>query len=289
MTGPWTGARALDPPRLRAGGRIRGLSPAVVAVGVFVFLGIFGPVITPYDPTAQDLSGTLAQPSTTHMLGTDNLGRDEFSRILAGARTSLVAVTLIAGFAVSIGLLVGVTAGFLGGRVDLLLMRGADLFIALPSLILGLALLGIVGPSMATIVLALGVSWWPIYARLSRAQVRTTRRLPYVEALTVLGASRRRILGRHLIPAVIGPLVILLSADAGNILLTVAMLSFLGLGIQPPTPEWGQMMADAKPYLESNPLLIIAPGIAITLVVIGFNILGEHLTLKFDPASRSKG
>lgn len=261
-------------------------SIAGLMVLAFILLGIVAPFVAPYDPTDQDLRGTLMGPSLAHPLGTDHLGRDEFSRVLVASRTSLIAVSAVAAIALTVGMTLGVVAGYLGGIIDLLIMRVVDLFIGLPSLVLGLALVGLVGPSLVTLVLALGVTWWPQYARLVRSQVLVTRRLGYIEALEVAGASPFRILTRHLVPATIGPAIVLLSTDAGNILLSVAGFSFLGLGVQPPTPEWGQMLVEARPYLQSSPGLMIWPGIAILLVVLSFNLLGNSLSLRFDPATR---
>lgn len=261
-------------------------SIAGLMVSAFILLGIAAPFVAPYDPTHQNLRGTLLGPSPAHLLGTDHLGRDEFSRVLVAGRTSLIAVSAVAAIALTVGMTLGVVAGYLGGVIDLLIMRVVDLFIGLPSLVLGLALVGLVGPSLVTLVLALGVTWWPQYARLVRAQVLVTRRLGYIEALEVAGASPFRILTRHLVPATIGPAIVLLSTDAGNILLSVAGFSFLGLGVQPPTPEWGQMLVEARPYLQSSPGLMIWPGVAILLVVLSFNLLGNSLSLRFDPATR---
>lgn len=272
--------------RLSALTRLGRPSGAIVMVTGFVALGVAAPFIAPYDPAQQDLRNTLAAPSVEHLLGTDHLGRDVFSRVLVAATTSLAAVVSVALIAVTIGVLVGVAAGFLGGWFDQVAMRAVDLFIGLPSLVLGLALVGLVGPSLVTLVLALAVTWWPAYARLARSQVLVTRQLPYVEALYVLGLPPERILWRHLIPATMGPIAVLLSTDAGGILLSVAGFSFLGLGVQPPTPEWGQMLVEARPYLQSAPILAIAPGVAILLVVLSFNLLADRLSLRFDPASR---
>ena len=252
----------------------------------FVVIGILAPVIAPYDPTKADLRNAIAPPSPAHLLGTDHLGRDELSRILVASRTSLIAVTAVAAIAFVLGMTLGVASGFIGGVFDQVVMRIVDLFIGLPSLVLGLALVGLVGPSLVTLILALGVTWWPQYARLARSQVLVTRHLPYVEALQVLGMPPARILTRHIVPATIGPVVILLSTDAGNILLAVAGFSFLGLGVQPPTPEWGQMLVEARRYLQAAPILMIAPGVAIFLVVLAFNLLGNRLSLRYDPAAR---
>ena len=252
-------------------------------------MGVLAPSLAPYDPTEQDLRNTLAGPSLAHPLGTDHLGRDELSRVLVGTRTSLIAVLGVAVVAAVVGVLLGVASGYVGGRFDMIVMRGVDLFLGLPSLVLGLALVGLVGPSLLTLVIALGLTWWPQYARFARSQVLVIRRLAYVEALQVVGMPPSRILTRHLVPGVAGPISVLLSTDAGVILLAVAGFSFLGLGVQPPTPEWGQMLVEARPYLQSAPLLALAPGAAILLVVLSFNLLANHLSRRLDPAGRASG
>lgn len=271
------------------GRRIRLIRPSVpvLMVATFVLIGILAPVLAPYDPTEQDLRNTLAAPSPEHILGTDHLGRDEFSRVLVGAQTSLVAVVGVATVAVVVGVFLGVASGYIGGRFDMVVMRAVDLFLGLPALVLGLALVGLVGPSLLTLIIALGLTWWPQYARFARSQVLVSRRLAYVEALQVLGMPPSRILARHLVPSVAGPVAILLSTDAGVILLAVAGFSFLGLGVQPPTPEWGQMLVEARPYLQSAPILALAPGTAILLVVLSFNLLADRLSHRLDPGGRS--
>ena len=265
-------------PRLRWS-RVLISLPAVVVASFFV-LGVLGPALAPYDPVDTDLAAVLHPPEAGHPLGTDHLGRDELSRLLAAARTSLEATVAVAAIALTVGLGVGLVAARAGGRVDEVLMRATDLFLGLPVLVVALALLGILGSGFWNLVLALSVSWWPPYARLARGIVAVETRKPYVEALGLLGVPRIRVLVRHLLPPALGPSLVLLSTDAGNIVLMVATLSFLGLGITPPTPEWGQMLVDARPYLQTATYLMLWPALSITLVVLGANLLGERLAAR---------
>jgi peptide/nickel transport system permease protein len=244
---------------------------------VFLALALLGPLIVRGDPTRVDLLHALSGPSLGHPLGTDHLGRDQLARLVTAARTTLAAVAIVLTGAVIIGTLIGLVAGFVGGLIDQLLMRLTDAVLSLPSLITALAILGALGPGFRNMLLGLVVSWWPIYARYARAQVLAVRRSTHVEALRVLGVPAPRILRRHVLPAVVGPAIVLASADAGVVILVVATLSFLGVGVQPPTPEWGQMIVDAQPYLQTQPMLVILPGLAITATVVVFNVLGEAL------------
>jgi peptide/nickel transport system permease protein len=216
-------------------------------------------------------------PSAAHLLGTDHLGRDELSRLLVAARTSLTAIVLVVAGAILIGLVIGTLAGFFDGLVDTVLSRVIDVGMSVPSLIVALTFIGVAGTGYANMVLALTVAWWPSYARLVRATVRGVRGRPHIEAIRVLGATPVRVLFRHLVPAAVGPVLVYGSVDSGAVALAVASLSFLGLGVQPPTPEWGQMVIDGRQLLDQQPLLVILPGVAITLIVIGFNLLGEAI------------
>lgn len=264
--------------------RGRSIRLSYVAVGLFLVLGVVGPFIAPYDPTATDLTRALANPSAGNPLGTDHLGRDELSRLIVAARTSLVAVGSIGAITLLVGMVIGLIAGYFGGLVDEILMRIADLFLSIPSLIVALAMAGLLGGGLGNTILALSMVWWPPFARLARVQVLARRRGPHIEALELMGASPIRVVGKHLLPAAAAPAIVLLSTDAGNIMLAVATLSFLGLGVQPPTPEWGQMLVEARPYLQSEPLLVFLPGLAIMLAVVAFNSLGERLATRLEGA-----
>ncbi len=257
--------------------------PAVVIVALFILVGILAPVLVPYNPNAQDLFASNDAPSWVHLLGTDHLGRDTLSRLLVGARTTLVAVTIVVVFALCIGVIIGSISGFIGGWFDEIVMRFVDFGLAVPSLIVALAVIGVLGPAYWNMILALTIAWIPSYARLSRAAVAATAHRPHIESLRVLGASNSRILFRHLMPAAVGAVLVYASADAGVLALAIATLSFLGLGVQPPTAEWGQMLVDALPFLEQYPLQVMMPGLALTAMVIGFNLLGEGLALMKAP------
>ncbi len=261
---------------------------AVYTVGAFVLIGITAPWIVPYDPIAQDLFSASQGPSAEHWLGTDHLGRDTLSRLIAAARTSLVGMSLVLGSALAFGIGLGTLAGYKRGWVEEVLMRIVDVGLAIPSLIVALAVIGIFGTGYWNMILALALAWWPGFARISRAVAINVMNRPHIEALRVLGASPLRIYFLHLLPATTGSVLVYATADAGALALSIATLSFLGLGIQPPTSEWGQMLVDALPYLESSPRQVILPGLALTFVVVGFNLLGEAIALNRVPRPLSR-
>lgn len=255
----------------------------VAPVLLFVLVAILSPWITPYDPTAQDYMTTLQGPSWAHWLGTDYLGRDLMSRLIGGARVSLVAMSLVLVSALIIGVVIGSLAGYIGGKVEVALISMIDIALALPSLVIALALIGIMGPGYWSMIAALTLAWWANYARMSRAVVVTELHQPYIEAARIMGAGHLHIFFRHILPNVLALVVVYASADAGALVLAIATLSFLGLGVEPPTPEWGQMLVDGMGYLEENPMLVILPGLALTMVVVGFNLLGEAFALSKVP------
>lgn len=262
--------------------------PALVIVGSFVFIGVAAPWLTPYDPLAQDLLASNQEPSAAHWLGTDHLGRDTLSRLIAAARTSVVGMALVLGFALIIGIGLGTLAGYARRWVEEVVMRVVDVGMAIPSLIVALAVIGIFGTGYWNMIVALALAWWPAFARISRAVAINVMNRPHIEALRVLGASPARIYFLHLLPSTIGAVLVYATADAGALALAIATLSFLGLGIQPPTPEWGQMLVDGLRYLESSPRQVILPGLALTFVVIGFNLLGESIALNRVPRPLGK-
>lgn len=262
------------------------LAPALL----FVLIGIFAPWIMTHDPAAQDYGALLTGPSGAHWLGTDYLGRDMFSRIVGGARTSLVAMVFVLVAALAIGVVIGSFAGYVGGKTELVMISVIDIVLALPSLIIALALMGVFsGDNFAwmsdywKMILALTLAWWANYARMSRAVVVAELQQPYIEAARVMGASHIWIFTRHILPHVLGLVVVYASADAGALVLAIATLSFLGLGVAPPTPEWGQMLVDGMSYIEEYPALVIIPGLALTAVVVSFNLLGEAFALQKVP------
>jgi peptide/nickel transport system permease protein len=261
---------------------------ALITIGLFLLFGIFSPLLVPMDPNAQDLLIAGEGPSAAHWLGVDHLGRDTLSRLIAAASTSLICVGLVLGAAMTVGIALGTIAGYRRGWVDDVLMRVVDVGLSIPTLITALAVIGIVGAGYWTMILALALVWWPTSARISRTVAVSIMSRPYIEALRVLGAGPFRIYFNHLLPSTVGAVMVYATADAGMVTLAVATLSFLGLGIQPPTPEWGQMLVDALSYLDSDPRQVILPGIALTLAVIGFNILGESIALNRIPKPLSK-
>ncbi len=255
----------------------------LMPVLIFIAIAIFSPWLTPYDPTAQDYSAVLEGPSTAHWLGTDYLGRDTLSRLIDGARVSLFAMSIVLIAALFVGVMIGSFAGYVGGKIELMLISMIDIILSLPSLIIALALIGVIGPGYWSMITALTMAWWANYARMSRAVVISELHQPYIEAARVMGSSHLRIFFTHLLPHVLALVVVYASADAGALVLAIATLSFLGLGVEPPISEWGQMLVDGMSYLEDYPRLVIAPGIALTLVVVSFNLLGEQFALQKVP------
>ena len=252
----------------------------LLPVAAFILVAIFADLLSPHDPGKQDYGAVLQPPSLEHWLGTDYLGRDLFSRIIAGTRVSLVAMATVLASALVIGVVVGSFAGYVGGRVELIMVSIIDVFLCVPSLVVALAFIGIFGPGYWSMVAALTTAWWANYARMSRAVVSAELSQPYIEAARVMGSGPLRIYARHLLPHVMALVGVYASADAGALVLAIATLSFLSLGVQPPVPEWGQMLVDGMSYLEEFPRLVIVPGVALTLVVVSFNLLGEYFALK---------
>ncbi|MEO5580837.1 MAG: nickel transporter permease [Gemmatimonadaceae bacterium] len=255
-------------------------------VAIFALAALAAPIIATHDPTVIDAVRRLEGPSRAHLLGTDNLGRDVFSRLVYGSRWSLGTVAISTAMIMSIGVSVGTAAGYFGGLVDDILMRVVDVLLAFPSLLLALAIAGIIGPGIASIVAALVCVWWASYARIVRGMVLALREREFIAAARGLGASDLHIVLRHVLPNIIVPVAILATVEMGELILAVAALGFLGLGAQPPAPEWGTMVNDARPFLLSNPRLMLYPGIAIALAVIGFNLAGDGLRDRMDPRTR---
>lgn len=262
------------------------LTPALL----FLFIGLFAPLLMTHDIVKQNYDAILQGPSLENFFGTDYLGRDLFSRIIGGARTSLVAMAAVLLSALIIGVIVGSLAGYVGGKTELVMISIIDIALALPSLVIALALIGVFsGEAWAwmsdywKMIVALTLAWWANYARMSRAVVMAELQQPYIEAARVMGASHLWIFTRHILPHVLGLVVVYASADAGALVLAIATLSFLGLGVAPPTPEWGQMLVDGMSYIEEFPSLVIIPGLALTAVVVSFNLLGEAFALQKVP------
>ena len=255
----------------------------LVIATVAVLAALLAPWLASRDPTATDFQNRFASPSRSHPMGTDNLGRDEFSRILHGARLSLgMAVAGTVGISV-VGITLGLVAGMYGRLVETLIMRVADVFLALPTLILALVVVGLLGQGLRNLIITIVLVQWPGYARIVRGMTLKVRERDFVEAARAAGASRLRIVLRHVAPNLVGPVVVLSTLDMGRVLLAVSGLSFLGFGISPPTPEWGAMLADAKIFLDRAPQLLAWPGMSITTMVLAFNLAGDGLRDLLDP------
>lgn len=263
---------------------------ALVVLGAFIFLATFADVVDRYDPiTDQSYSEANQGPSLAHWLGTDYLGRDMWSRLVHGSRISLTVGLISVSVGLVIGVLVGVTAGFLGGKVDAILMRFTDAIWTFPALMLALAITSALGRGVVNSMIAIGIVGIPYFARLARASTLTTRELDYVLAARALGASVPRILGRHILPNIAAPLIVQASLGLGTAIITEASLSFLGVGVQPPTPSWGLELRTGYQYMELNPAVAIFPGLLIFLTVLAFNFLGDGLRTALDPRLSRRG
>ncbi len=271
---------------------VRGLRKSPLAVlgsviiGILIAIAIFAPFLAPYSPTKMRLSERLSPPSSRHIFGTDDVGRDILSRVIYGSRISLRICTVVVGLTIGIGTILGVTAGYLGGWVDELIMRISDVFLAFPALILAMAIAAALGPSLENVILAMVVIWWPRYARVARGQVLVLREIDYMVAAKAIGISGGRTFIHHILPNCISPIIIQATLDLGEVLLTAATLSFIGFGAQPPTPEWGAMISLGRNYLRDNWWYATFPGLAILITVMGFNLLGDAARDVLDPRLR---
>ncbi|MCW0981733.1 nickel transporter permease [Rhizobium sp. X9] len=250
---------------------------------VFIALSLLAPLIAPYDPAAQNLGNRLAFPNAEHWFGTDELGRDILSRILYGGRVTLGMVIAVVVLVAPIGLAIGCIAGYFGGIVDTVLMRVTDVFLAFPRLILALAFVAALKPGVESAILAIALTAWPPYARLARAETMTVRGSDFVAAYRLTGASAWRIIARHIAPLCVPSLIVRITLDMSSIIITAASLGFLGMGAQPPSPEWGAMIATAKRFIFEQWWVATIPGIAIFLVSLAFNFLGDGLRDVLDP------
>ncbi|MGD9823806.1 ABC transporter permease [Desulfobacter sp.] len=260
---------------------VLGLLIIVALIGI----AVFAPVIAPYDPVETQISNRLAPLSSTHYLGTDEMGRDIFSRIIWGSRLTLYVIGLVAIIAAPVGLLVGTVAGYFGGIVDTVLMRITDILLAFPKLILALAFVSALGPGIENAIIAISITSWPPYARISRAETLTIRHSDFIKAIRLQGAGGLRIITGHIMPLCLSSLIVRVSLDMAGIILTAAGLGFLGLGAQPPCPEWGAMTAGGRAYIVDYWWLITMPGTAIFIVSLAFNLLGDGLREVLDPRS----
>lgn len=256
---------------------------ALLIILLTVFMAIFAPVIAPHDPNDVALERKLMLPDHSYLLGTDHLGRCILSRLIYGARVSLGAAFAVMSATLAISTVVGAVSGYAGGRVDAVIMRICDVFLAFPSLILALALVGVMGPGLPNVVLALALSQWAWYARMIRGMVLSLKERNYVLAARVAGTPRPTIIARHILPNILPQIAVLATLDVGWVILHIAGMSFLGLGIQPPTPEWGAMINDGRQFLRGYPWLMAYPGLMILSVVMAFNLLGDALRDMSDP------
>lgn len=261
-----------------------GMIGAVVVL-LTVVVAIAAPLIAPYDPDAQG-STRLLPPSGSNIMGTDELGRDTFSRIVFGARVSLQVGIISVFIALLAGAILGVAAGFFGGRIDSWLMRGVDIMFAFPGLVLAIVIAGLLGASRTNAMIAIGLVYAPAFARVIRGSVLSVMSEPYVEAGRVIGSTNRRLVQRYVLPNIVAPLIVMTSVYLSSAILSEAALSFLGLGTQPPEPAWGGMLNLARTYMEISPWMAIFPGLAIMIVVLGFNFLGDGLRDVLDPRLR---
>lgn len=253
---------------------------------LFAVAAVAAPVLSAHDPTVVDATRRFLPPSLEHPLGTDHLGRDEFARIVFGARWSLGVAAVATVIVLAIGVVVGIVSGYYGGWLDSLIMRTVDVLLAFPNLVLFLAIVGTLGPGVRNVLIALVSITWVRYARIVRGVVLSVREQEFVDSALALGAPDRWVMRKHVLPAVISPVVVLASLETGRLVLSLAALGFFGLGVQPPTPEWGMMLNQGRVYLQSNPQLMIYPGLAISLVVLACNLVGDGLRDVLDPRLR---
>ena len=258
---------------------------AIVLVAVLA--AVVGPWLAPFDPSTQELALRLEGPDGAHWFGLDELGRDIFARVLSGARISLLVGLVVVSVSATVGVAMGAMAGYFGGRIDEAISRLIDILLAFPGLLLAIALVAVLGPSLTNVVLALSLIGWVGYARLVRGQVLRARELEFVLAARALGATTSRILTRHIIPTTLPAVTVQATLGMGGAILAEAALSFLGLGVQPPTPSWGTMLNYGRGHLLDAPHLTIFPGLAIAILVLGFNFLGDGLRDAIDPATKS--
>lgn len=258
----------------------------VVVISILLLTALLAPLLAPFDPNVVNLSAILQPPSATHWFGTDELGRDILSRIIYGTRISLTTITIVSVVVGPIGLLVGTTAGYFGGWYDTLMMRITDIFLSFPSLILSLAFVAALGAGLENAIIAIGLTTWPPIARLARAETLTFRSADYISASRMQGASSLRIIVKSIMPMCLPSVLVRVTLSMATVILTAAGLGFLGLGAQPPLPEWGAMIATGRRYMLDNWWLVAFPGGAILIVSLAFNLLGDGLRDVLDPKQR---
>ena len=255
----------------------------LVLAAILLLVTIFAGRIVPYDPYAQDLSKSMLPPSSEHLMGTDRYGRDMFSRVIVGAQVSIFSTLALVGVISVFGTIVGTLCGYYGGAVDSIVMRISDVCLAFPGLVFALAIAALLGGGVGNAVIALAVISWPKYARVARSQTLALKNVPFVLAARLSGCTSLQMILRHILPNILGPILVTAMLDIGTMMMELAGLSFLGLGAQPPTAEWGNMMSGGRSMLQTYPWLVLSPGLAIFVTVVIFNLLGDTVRDYMDP------
>jgi ABC-type dipeptide/oligopeptide/nickel transport system permease subunit len=267
--------------------RNRSALAGAVVIAAFIILAVAAPLLAPYDPIAQDYDHLREGPTLAHPFGTDNFGRDILSRVIYGTRVSLTVGFLGTLLGVTLGVLIGLLAGYYGGWVDSLLMRLLDIQLAFPGILLAIAIIAVLGVGTQNVVIAIGIFSVPVFARVLRGSILTLKQLDFVMAAKAIGVSDRRLMLIHLMPNALAPILVLSTLRLGTAILTAASLSFLGLGVKPPTAEWGSMLSDGRQFLQLAPHIAIFPGLAILVIMLALNLLGDGLRDALDPRLRS--
>ena len=260
----------------------------LVLTALLLFVAAFAKYLCPYDPYVQDLALAQKPPGPEHLLGTDRYGRDMLSRVIIGSTTSIYATLLLVAIVTILGTVIGIICGWCGGIIDTVLMRVSDLFLAFPSLVFALAVAGVLGGGIQNAIIALAVIGWPKFARLARGLTLAQKDSPYLMAVRLSGSSTLKIMFKHILPNIAGPILVTSVLDIGTMMMELAGLSFLGLGVQPPMAEWGSMINDGRSMLQISPWMVLAPGLAIFITVMIFNLLGDTLRDFMDPKERAK-
>ena len=255
---------------------------------VLVLFAIFAPQLTPYDPYEQNLELALQAPTPRHLMGTDRYGRDMLSRVIMGAQTSVFSALMLVAIIMIVGSITGVICGYYGGKLDSFLMRLSDVFLAFPGMVFAIAVASVMSGGVWNAIVALAFISWPKYARLTRSQVLTMKHMPYMAAVKLSGCSSVSMIVKHILPNICGPVVVTAVLDIGTMMMEIAGLSFLGLGATPPTAEWGSMMSSGRSMLQTTPWVVLAPGCAIFLTVVIFNLFGDTLRDFMDPKQKSE-
>lgn len=257
-----------------------------VLAGMVILIALFAPYLTPYDPYEQDLGNALLPPGKEHLLGTDRYGRDMLSRVMVGAQSTIFSALLLVVVITVTGSMIGIICGYHGGKLDVFLMRLSDVFLAFPGMVFAIAVASVMSGGIFNAVVALACISWPKYARITRSQVMAIKNMPYIEAAKLSGSGTLKIIRKHILPNIAGAIVVTAVLDIGTMIMEIAGLSFLGLGATPPTAEWGSMMSNGRSMLQTSPWVILAPGTAIFLTVMIFNLAGDTMRDILDPKQR---